>query len=1859
MRIVYLGLLESDSENKFKMDKKEQIVSYINSTLLDYTMEYTLKFIRENMESRANKANKDNYKKICEDFLKDILEYINYFKDSCDDIISIYETDHKFSDLVKLLKEIPVERTIKFNSRIESSGYGNTFSVYNKDTYKTLLHYKEIIAHISRELNVIFSQLPSQFEEQKFVTLTIPDNNPIVIRKKSTAEKLFLAFMHCIKQVRQARWLSWFENYLYKLVINAICQDHYSAPIDTKFIVAFPEFFFVDFYDMKGDKPKGYVKPFYEDIAKYFAGLSPDIPVSFYMEPSFNHRRLLDITENPHYIIFAGTMLWKTKNERTIYTNGSEVVLKARKGYTAFTTDTFYNTAVVFAAKSVYFTWDKQFISLVDKTEGIKVIKKHEEPDRNKFQFIKSVLSYKYNVPCFDWYVSGCYGCLLTFFLSICKDFTEVKNEFDVDIHMLVAHDISLKRELFQGKYLFLSCDGNGTVVCFDIQGNTSISPLGKKTRHYFYLFEYNIQNEIIAEDKTSIPLKNENSFYDKVVREGLNYEDKTEAAALFSDEEAESINLTRIVTTQVSVCEFNEDHSVGILKIAAADYEREYNIVLYPLKDDKNQQYIKAELKENNTPFDLSDVLELTANASSDLLSRINLTFGSPKECLFYFYESDYREYNISFDINERIDLIDKLISFDGARFEIIRKDDLYRYTLSAVIDIEGFNLEFGIVSGTLDLVQVYIKPAAPNKSFPSFKAFAGWLFGGDLDEFNVNGINLLDLAITKVSASLKAEDKIMFKEFVIGTKITIFSLVFYVDVCLYDKTISGFMDTDESKPVSDIITDIFSPSKIQLPIALKDICTDKATFSADLNNKTYSIDFSVNGVWDCGIFKIEKLEMIVENCKDTKSVMFTGSLTLFEEIETDVSVHNDNGLWELCGSVSITDSKSLYDLFESIGWDCPSIFKIIVLERINILYADASNKFTFDCSASLIVDSFIMKFSVAAEKNSSKAEYKGKMSIGVINESETNMLDTVFTVEFDKETDKNILSIKWQQESALSVTDFCHALGFEEFELPEFLDITITDLSGKFDFDSSIYLFQASTSSGDVIYIKSELVSGKREFIFGVSVKADIGMSGLPVVGNLDVMDKIHIKDMRALILTSDYENLTIHEMDITNLSLDKGLYLLSDLVLIDKKIPINIPITSQKEASDNSASEKSKELTVDINKNLGPFSLKKIGASYSDKTAYFLMYASFNENTLSFALDNLGIGYNIAEKKPDFMLKGLSVDVKTSALTIGGGFIKSNEHTYKGSLLIGLSSLNVTAVGAYTSGETDSVFAFALLRADIGGPPCFFITGLAMGFGYNLNLNLPGIDELDSFPFLRAADGELSEDQIFNDEKKYFPSEKGEKWIAAGITFNSFKMVDSAALLTFKFGNATEIDLIGKSIVDIPHNVKNPIGHAALLLKASIKPESGLAAIEAALSKDCYILSKNCRLTGSFAFYTWYSGEHSGDFVLTLGGYRRSYEKPDHYPSAQRLGFNWNVSSNLNAQGELYFALTPSCIMAGGALKLQFTTSCVEAWFDASLDIYIQWKPYYYEFDIGVLIGVKVKLKLFTIKVEIGCTLSIWGPDFGGLAHVKLWIISFSIPFNNSDKPVKPSIDTEEFVSSFLPPVNSETKLSEVNSAAYGGCVISVNKGLLKEFNIDDKEKGWKICPESFEVSAKSSVPAKKAVLQLYNEEVYNFSSSADTYLRPCNDSKFNSTLYVALKRADGVKIENKFTVSEITENLPSALWANSTCNTETISAQTGLIIRPEPKEYYEFLFEEDFQELNISMHYSPPPAIECKKYDGSKSFEYISKINETPASNRNEILKCLGEEFQNVSIDMLAKDPGAVFSEKPLVKTIGGL
>jgi hypothetical protein len=190
-----------------------------------------------------------------------------------------------------------------------------------------------------------------------------------------------------------------------------------------------------------------------------------------------------------------------------------------------------------------------------------------------------------------------------------------------------------------------------------------------------------------------------------------------------------------------------------------------------------------------------------------------------------------------------------------------------------------------------------------------------------------------------------------------------------------------------------------------------------------------------------------------------------------------------------------------------------------------------------------------------------------------------------------------------------------------------------------------------------------------------------------------------------------------------------------------------------------------------------------------------------------------------------------------------------------------------------------------------------------------------------------------------------------------------------------------------------------------------------------VDGKLSPASYLFGGFVKLSGGFAFYAWFSGEHQGDFVVSLGGYHPAFTRPANYPAVPRLALEFSLGP-LKVTGQSYFALTPSAFMAGLRLTATFEAGPVKAWFDAGVDFLIAWAPFHYDAHAWVTIGCSVDLGLFTISVQIGADLHIWGPAFGGQALVDLDVVSFTIAFGAAPAPPDP-VGWTTFASNFLPP------------------------------------------------------------------------------------------------------------------------------------------------------------------------------------------------------------------------------------------
>ncbi|WP_372405197.1 DUF6603 domain-containing protein [Streptomyces luteireticuli] len=464
------------------------------------------------------------------------------------------------------------------------------------------------------------------------------------------------------------------------------------------------------------------------------------------------------------------------------------------------------------------------------------------------------------------------------------------------------------------------------------------------------------------------------------------------------------------------------------------------------------------------------------------------------------------------------------------------------------------------------------------------------------------------------------------------------------------------------------------------------------------------------------------------------------------------------------------------------------------------------------------------------------------------------------------------------------------------------------------------------------------------------------------------------------------------------------------------------------------------------VTVDRSFGPLLLRRLGASYQDEKVWVLCDAGIHAGPLEIGVDGLGLGIplNGGDFTPSGRLDGLSLAFRKPPLEISGAFVNKPvaedspyDRLIEGSALIKTPSASFTAIGAYESlkNGTQSLFLYAELGTEFGGPPAFRVTGVKAGFGYNSSLRVPAIDQVAGFPLLRGIDGagrdtppepldvlkELTEGT--DEAPAWVTPREGSIWLALGVNADVFEIVHCKALAFAEFGpDDLVVGLLGSAKAQFPDPGKKmgePYASVELDISAVYRRSADMLAVDARLAPDSFLLDRAVHLTGGAALRLWFgNSDHPGDFVFTIGGYHPRYAPPAHYPRADPVGVDWTSGSELTVKGTSYFALTPSAVMAGGRLDLRYDGSWAKARVDVGFDALVEWAPFHYEVDVWAEITAQVWLLFgWSGEASLGARLSVWGPPFGGTAHVKVLGISIPIDFGEARSGPAP-IGWEQF-------------------------------------------------------------------------------------------------------------------------------------------------------------------------------------------------------------------------------------------------
>ncbi|MFZ6743354.1 DUF6603 domain-containing protein [Undibacterium sp. JH2W] len=809
----------------------------------------------------------------------------------------------------------------------------------------------------------------------------------------------------------------------------------------------------------------------------------------------------------------------------------------------------------------------------------------------------------------------------------------------------------------------------------------------------------------------------------------------------------------------------------------------------------------------------------------------------------------------------------------------------------------------------------------------------------------------------------------------------------------------------------------------------------------------------------------------------------------------------------------------------------------------------------------------------------------------------------------------------------------------------------------------------------------------SGK--YLFGMDLGAELKFTSLPLVGKYFNQD-IGIRNLQVIYAQKPFtaedvarinpslpQNIGQKTADTPRppsggatanpaqqIALAQGLNIAADLNLGFAAPPLAFPMSTQAlpAGATPTAAPPDSAIWLNIQKAVGPIHVERIGVEYRQSKIWVLLSASMTAAGLSISLDGLGFGVAPSTREIDVSLRGLGIDYSNGFVEIGGNFLRlpskdaSASTEYSGAAIIKAKVLTISALGSYTiikdekdpAKEDSSFFIYGLLDYPIGGPPFFFVTGLAAGFGYNRNVVVPPIERLAQFPLIEAAQNKTDASKmlaILQRASAAIPATVGQHFLAAGVMFSSFKMVESTVLLTAAFGKKLELHLLGLSTMRIPSaelgNDLPAVAEVELALKGSFIPDDGFLELRAQLTPTSYLFSRDCHLTGGFAFLCWFKDSgmaKNGDFVLTLGGYHPHFQVLKHYPVVPRLGFSWQLQEfGLSLQGDAYFALTPSAIMAGGHLQVIWKSGAVMAWLKAGIDFLIAWMPYHYDAQAYVDIGIQLTFEFFgtqRLSLEVGADLHIWGPEFAGDAKVHLWIISFTIHFGKTAASQAKAIGWDEFKKVFLP--------EQV-------CSIVVADGLVRKG--DGKDELGIINGKHFRLVSDSLIPSTSYdVPKLDSREgaaIAQHFGVAPMGLSLVTSSRHSIKLTPKSKTNETSSKEpvSQFSCKAITKNVPFSLWGSSLTpqlhGPQFVdNALCGFEIKAnEPKPAYKTAAIKR-QDLLVSDN-NGKNTRSCTWGPMGKAFtrstQGIEVTTAVDTSKRNELLKKLG-----VSISQLDND-----------------
>jgi len=488
------------------------------------------------------------------------------------------------------------------------------------------------------------------------------------------------------------------------------------------------------------------------------------------------------------------------------------------------------------------------------------------------------------------------------------------------------------------------------------------------------------------------------------------------------------------------------------------------------------------------------------------------------------------------------------------------------------------------------------------------------------------------------------------------------------------------------------------------------------------------------------------------------------------------------------------------------------------------------------------------------------------------------------------------------------------------------------------------------------------------------------------------------------------------------------------------------------------------------------------------------------------LTASVDDLSITYLVSAGSPlsaeawAVDLAGLAVSADIAGLALAGGLRKfpsaAGGTEYLGMLMARLAVYGISVYGGFgVVGPPDdqftSLFLFGAVNGPIGGPPAFFVTGIGGGFGINRGLTYPSdLSQFGTYPFIKALDPAARPGDPMAEleaARTFFPAERGSFWFAAGLSFTSFALVDGVAVIAVQIGDGFELALLGLARMALPRP-EVALVSVELGLLARVSTKEGVVLVQAQLTDNSWLLFPSIRLTGGFAFASWFGGPNKGQFVLTLGGYHPDFHR-DGYPVVPRLGIAVDLYGFLSIVGTSYFALTSEAIMAGSRIEASARFGPAWAHLVVGADGIVYFDPFWFDVAVYASISAGVTIDVWigeiTISVSLSARVQLTGPPFHGKATFSVGPVDLEVEFGDTASEPK-AIDWPTFVGKYLEAAGPQS--AHVLAAIPGKGAVppsgSATTGGAKSPDGSDAQP-FRVVPE-FELTVTSTAPVRELVI-----------------------------------------------------------------------------------------------------------------------------------------------------------------------------